>query len=226
MKTRGNINKLIIRLGREPMKPLYQFFDVEWEDYADIPLQEADFGARAYNSLRSGRKQSGSLVTCNTIGDVLKLSPLQLSNYKGLGKLSIEQIISALDSIVLSQSNKFKMKFVTTNKPVVTDCIDEELAMSYDNISGFNHPEATAFAQYKSTCMLIGKEIDITRISCESKKPLYQYFNVGWEAFIGTPLREADIGARAYNSLHSGKKKDGSTAVCKTVGDVLHQVSL
>ena len=221
MKTRGNINKLIIRLGREPMKPLYQFFDVEWEDYADIPLQEADFGARAYNSLRCGRKKRGSTAACRTIGDVLQLSLLQLSNYKGFGRQSIEQTISALDSIVFSQRNKIEMSFIKTNQPDVVDCSDQVLALPYDNISGFNHTEATAFAQYKSTCTNIGKEVAITSLSCESKKPFYQLFNIEWEAFIGTPLLESDIGARAYNSLHSGKKKDGSTTVCKTIGDVL-----
>ncbi|NLB54539.1 MAG: hypothetical protein GX811_02010, partial [Lentisphaerae bacterium] len=90
--------------------PLYQFFSVSCEPYINRPLLESDVGVRAYNSLRTGRKKDGSTVSCKTIGDVLRLSPLQLSNYKNMGKLSIGRIISALDPIVHSENGKHDME--------------------------------------------------------------------------------------------------------------------
>lgn len=144
--------------------PLYQFFDVVWKSYIDMPLLELDIGVRAYNSLRAGQKKDGSTVSCKTVGDALQLSPLQLSNYKNMGRLSIERIISALDLIVHSETDKHEIECSTKILPVSADCRKQVLSMlhneSYDT-SGFKDIETAAFSEYMSAFEIIGKEMAI-----------------------------------------------------------------
>lgn len=141
---------------------LYQFFDVKWESYIDTPLLKSDIGVRAYNSLRAGRKKDGSTVSCKTVGDVLQLSPLQLSNYKNMGKLSIERIITALDPIVHSESRKHKNEYSATDLSVSNDCKKQVLAMLHDesyDTSDISDDDRTAFSKYMSACEITGKEM-------------------------------------------------------------------
>ncbi|NLD46260.1 MAG: hypothetical protein GX660_03540, partial [Clostridiaceae bacterium] len=158
------INSTLIakRFNYESELPLYRFFSVSYEPFINMPLLESDIGVRAYNSLRTGRKNDGSIVSCKTIGDVLQLSPLQLSNYKNIGRLSIERIISALGLIVNSENGKHDMECYTTNLPVSADCKKQVLAMLHDesyDTSNFNDTEIAAFSEYMSVYEILGKEM-------------------------------------------------------------------
>ena len=152
----------VTSLSCESELPLCQFFDVIWDLYIDTPLLESDIGVRAYNSLRTGRKKDGSTFSCKTVGDVLQLSPLQLSNYKNMGRLSIERIIIALDAIVHSENGKHEKECSATVVPVSDDCKKQVLAMlhneSYDT-SDFSDDESTTFSKYMSACEITGKEM-------------------------------------------------------------------
>ena len=152
----------VTSLSCESELPLCQFFDVIWDLYIDTPLLESDIGVRAYNSLRAGRKKDGSTVSCKTVGDVLQLSPLQLSNYKNMGRLSIERIIIALDAIVHSENGKHEKECFATVMPISDNCKNEVLAMlhneSYDT-SDFSDDERTTFSKYMSACEITGKEM-------------------------------------------------------------------
>lgn len=148
--------------------PLYQFFLVSCEPYFNMPLLESDIGVRAYNSLRTGLKKDGSTASCKTIGDVLRLSPLQLSNYKNMGRLSIERIISALDAIVHSENSNHETDCLTTILPVGTHCRNQVLAMLHDesyDTSGFNDTETAAFSEYMTACEITGKEMALAAVN-------------------------------------------------------------
>lgn len=111
---------------------------------------------------RTGRKKDGSTVSCKTVGDVLQLSPLQLSNYKNMGRLSIKRIIIALDAIVHSENGKHEKECFATVMPISDNCKNEVLAMlhneSYDT-SDFSDDERTTFSKYMSACEITGKEM-------------------------------------------------------------------
>ncbi|MPM14832.1 hypothetical protein SDC9_61196 [bioreactor metagenome] len=163
-----NSTPIASRFSCESELPLYQFFSVSCEPYINMPLLESDIGVRAYNSLRIGRKKDGSTVSCKTVGDVLRLSPLQLSNYKNMGRLSIERIISALDPIVHCENGKHEMECFATNLPVSADCRKQVLAMLYDesyDTSGFSDTETAAFSEYMSACEIIGKEMALATVN-------------------------------------------------------------
>lgn len=128
-----------VSLSFESEMPLSQFFSVNWEVYCDMPLMESDLGTRAYNCLSKGHKQDDSIASCKTIGDVLQLSPLQISNYKNMGKRSYDRIISALSRIVQYR------ECVDENIPPVGNILKTQvLAMLHDepfDISAFNDEE-------------------------------------------------------------------------------------
>jgi len=160
----ANSTPVANRFSCESELPLYQFFSVSCEPFINMPLLESNIGVRAYNSLRTGRKKDGAIVSCKTVGDVLRLSPLQLSNYKNMGRLSIERIITALGPIVHSENGKPEMECLTTNLTVSADCRKQVLAMLHDenyDTSSFNDTEIAEFSKYMSACEIIGKEMAI-----------------------------------------------------------------
>jgi len=157
--------KPITRFNCESELPLYELFSVSCEPYINIPLLESNIGVRAYNSLCVGQQKDGSTLSCKTVGDLLKLSPLQLSNYKNMGRLSVERIISALDPMVHSENSKYEMECSTAIPLVSAACKKQVLAMlhneSYDT-SNFNDTETATFSEYMSACEIIGKDMAIT----------------------------------------------------------------
>ena len=260
--------------------PLYQLLCVAWEPFLDMPLLESDIGARAYHSLLAGRKKDGSSLACKTVGDLLKLSPLQLSNYEGMGKLSIERILNALTLTLHSESGKHEkngfnkiisilrrkidqlhMMIESCEHPANTEIQGDEnyskvttepekannvtettnAIIPYENedtisVNNLNESKVADLSQgevisVEKAVQTNGEDdhqtiqgnntIPFTGFSFASDVPLYQLLCVAWEPFLDMPLLESDIGARAYHSLLVGRKKDGSSLSCKTVGDLL-----
>jgi hypothetical protein len=167
-KPEANRSLLDSRFSCESELPLYQLFSVSYEPYNNMPLLESDIGVRAYNSLRNGRKKDGSTVSCKTIGEVLQKSPLQLSNYMNMGRLSIERIVSALNTIVHCENEKYEMMSFAANSPVIADCKKQVLAMLHGEdyeISDFSDTELITFSEYMSAYEILGKEMVLAAVS-------------------------------------------------------------
>ncbi|MDR1246845.1 MAG: hypothetical protein LBK57_07425 [Clostridiales Family XIII bacterium] len=150
------------RLSFESERPLCQIFDVNWERYIDMPILTSDVGVRAHNSLSIGLKKDKSIVSCKSVGELLQLSPLQLSNYKNMGKLSVERIFMALNQILHSDNETYYDEQTDISIPVSVDCKKHILAMLRDeeyDISDLNDFETSAFSEYASASEVIGKEM-------------------------------------------------------------------
>ncbi|MDO4562929.1 MAG: DNA-directed RNA polymerase subunit alpha C-terminal domain-containing protein [Clostridia bacterium] len=141
---------------------LSQFFSVEWSTFCDMPLTEADIGVRAYNCLIRGHKQDGSIAVCKTVGDLLRLSPRQISTYKNMGKLSFERIVSALSGIVQFAECVDEEETRKKPSPVNNMLKTQVIAMLHDepfDISALNDEDKAVFSEYASAYDLIGKEL-------------------------------------------------------------------
>lgn len=148
--------------------PLYQLLSVEWEPYIDMPLSELDLGVRAFNCLHRGKKKDGTIVVCKTVGEVLKLSPLQLSNYRNMGRLSIDRIILVLGLIVLSGNEQREEKSLATALPVSRDCEKQVMAMLHSTgyeLSDLSDSDKAAFWDYASASEIIGKELALDAVN-------------------------------------------------------------
>lgn len=152
----------IVNLSFDSVMPLSQFFSVDWKVYIDMPLMESDFGVRAYNCLSRGHKKDGTIVSCKTIGEVLRLSPLQIANYKNMGKLSYDRIIAVLTDIVQS-GESYGVKPSHTQTPAVSNLLKTQvLSMLHDeplDISVLNDEGKVTFAEYESAYDAVGKEL-------------------------------------------------------------------
>ena len=92
----------------------------------------------------------------------MQLSPLQLSNYRNMGRLSIDRIFAALNQILHSDNETDEAELTNTSTPVSVDCKKQILAMLRDeeyDISNLNDSETVAFSEYAYATEVIGNEM-------------------------------------------------------------------
>lgn len=72
-------------------RPLSELFDVEADEYCAIGLEEINLTARALNKFRSEGAKS--------IADILRMTPAQIANFKGIGKSTIDDILAKVERV-------------------------------------------------------------------------------------------------------------------------------
>ncbi len=161
-------------LSLESDKPLYELLSVDFHTYIHIPLPETKFDRRAYNCLRIGKRRDGSSLSCQTVGDVLQLSPLELCGFKNMGRLSVERTIAFLEKFVSSDVSNYinnepiasipeKRKYLSAFAWQVKSVLEGK---GY-SASQYKARNTTALARCMASSEIIGKEMAIAAINGE-----------------------------------------------------------
>lgn len=72
-------------------RPLFEMFDVDADEYCAVGLEEINLTARALNKFRSEGAKS--------IADILRMTPAQIANFKGIGKSTIDDVLTKIERV-------------------------------------------------------------------------------------------------------------------------------
>lgn len=149
-------------LAFESEIPLYISFNTDWMLYANTPITAEDFSVRVFNSLRRGYKINGEVTCCTTVGELLQLCPLQLMNYRQMGKQSYEVVLAVLPRLIERNSDNAG-KAEEKTKPAISDNVKTQIVAMLHNESfetaTLNEQEIEVLTYYQGASETIGKDI-------------------------------------------------------------------